>query len=284
MSTLGTTGVFLPVPFTGAVPLARQREAAVRLERAGYGTIWTNETVGGKDALVQLAVLLAATERVAFATGIANIWAREPEIAHGGAALLADAFPGRFALGLGVGYAQQAEATGREYGSPVETMRNYLSRMDGPMMPPAADAQYPRILGANGPKMLALAAERADGVLPAGLPPEFTAEVRKLLGPDKLVVVALTAVPGDREHAKAAVSMRLGMPWFTKAMARLGYSTDDVDGVVDATVAYGGPESIGAKVREHLAAGADHVTLMPVLEGEFLDAVTQLEHLAPALP
>ena len=54
--------------------------------------------------------------------------------------------------------------------------------------------------------------------------------------------------------------------------------------MIDATVAYGDREAIGAKAREHLAAGADHVTLMPMIEGEFPDVVTQLEHLAPALP
>jgi hypothetical protein len=107
---------------------------------------------------------------------IANIWARQPQTAHGAAALLAQAYPGRFVLGLGVGYPKQAEGTGREFGSPLATMRDYRSRMDGPTWPPAPDVAYPRIIGANGPKMLALAGEIADGALPAGLPPEFTAQ------------------------------------------------------------------------------------------------------------
>ena len=57
------------------------------------GTAWTNEVIGGKDALVQLAVLFAATERMAFGTGIANIWARHPQTMHGAAVLLAQASP-----------------------------------------------------------------------------------------------------------------------------------------------------------------------------------------------
>ena len=93
--SLGPVGVYLPIPLRGAPPVSLQREAAVRLERAGYRTAWTNETVGGKDPLVQLALLLPATERMTFGTGIANIWARAPQTAHGAAAMLAQAYPGR---------------------------------------------------------------------------------------------------------------------------------------------------------------------------------------------
>ena len=49
----------------------------------------------GKDALVQLAVLLAATERMVLGTSIANLRARAPQTAHGAAALLSQAVPGR---------------------------------------------------------------------------------------------------------------------------------------------------------------------------------------------
>jgi len=48
-------GVYLPIPFTSAPSIDLQREAAARLGRAGYPAVWTNETVGGKDPLVQYA-------------------------------------------------------------------------------------------------------------------------------------------------------------------------------------------------------------------------------------
>ena len=70
--SLGPVGAYLPVPFTSAPPADLQREAAGRLERAGYRTAWVNETVGGKDPLVQLALLLPATERMTFGTGIGS--------------------------------------------------------------------------------------------------------------------------------------------------------------------------------------------------------------------
>ncbi|HXB49452.1 MAG TPA: LLM class flavin-dependent oxidoreductase [Streptosporangiaceae bacterium] len=157
-SALGPVGVYLPVPFNTAISIGAQREAVGRLERAGYCAAWINEGIGGKDALVQLAILLAGTKRMAYGTGIANIWARQPQTAHGASALLAQAYPGRFVLGLGVGYPEQAASTGQDFGRPLTTMRNYLERMAAPGMMPAPEAAYPRIIAANGPKMLALAA------------------------------------------------------------------------------------------------------------------------------
>jgi probable F420-dependent oxidoreductase len=287
MTTSGPVGVYLPTSFTCTPAADDQREAARRLERAGYRTVWTNEVVGGKDALVQLAVLLAATERLTFATGIANIWAREPQTLHAAAAFLADAHPDRLVLGVGVGYPQQAEGAGREFGSPLATMRDYLTRMDAETAPPAPAAAYPRILGANGPKMLALAGEIADGAMPAGLPPAFTAEARSVLGPDKLLVVGLTVVTEpDRARAKAAAVERvtgtLNLPTFANAVRRLGFAVDDVAGIAEQVVAYGGPDAIAAKAAEHLAAGADHVVLMPPTTGDFTADVGVLERLAPA--
>ena len=289
---LGSAGVFLPFSRISPTSADQQREAVRRFERAGCRAVWTNEAVGGKDALVQLAVLLAATERMVFGTAIANIWARAPQTAHGAAALLAQAFPDRFVLGLGVGYPHQAASVSREFGSPVATMRDYLDQLTAPTQLPAPDVAYPKIIGANGPKMLALSGQNADGALPAMTPPEFTAQARQLLGPDKLLVVGLAIVAdADAERAKATarqqVAGRLGQPGtYAATMARLGYSERDItevsDRLVDAIVGYGDAAAIAAKVREHLAVGADHVIVMPT-GTDFAGGVDQLEQLAPAL-
>jgi probable F420-dependent oxidoreductase len=254
---LGPVGVCLPVSFTSAPPAHLQREAVGRLERAGYGAVWTNEVIG-KDALVQVATLLAATERMVFGTCIANIWARPAQTMHAAAAQLAQAYPGRFVLGLGVGYREQAASVDHEFGSPLATMRDYLDRMGSPTWPPAPDAPYPRIIAANGPKMLALAGDIADGALPAMLAPELTAQARQSLGPGKLLVVGLSVeVDGDADQAKTTAQEVLP--------ARL-----------DST-------AIATEVREHLAAGADHVTLLLPIGGDFASGIEQLEQLAPAL-
>lgn len=196
----GSIGALLPVTPTTA-SLDAQRAGVRSLERAGYRAAWVNEVVGGKDALVQLALLSAASDRMALGTCIANIWAHPAPTMHAAAAQLAEALPGRFLLGLGVGVAAQAAAVERDFGRPRSTLRRYLERMEAPSEPPAPDAPYPRLIAANGPKLLELAAEVADGVLPAWVAPDFTQQARAVLGPDKLIVVLVPITNVDDDAA-----------------------------------------------------------------------------------
>lgn len=143
-----------------------------------------------------------------------------------------------------------------------------------------------------GPKLLALGGEHADGAMPAGLPPAFTAHARQVLGPDKLLVVGLTVVADRdadraRDLARQTVSTYLGRTSYASTMAALGFPDHELaevsDRIVDDVVARGDPEAIAAKVREHLTAGADHVALMLPMTTELATGVDQLEWLAPAL-
>jgi probable F420-dependent oxidoreductase len=288
---LGPVGACLPGSLTSTPPADLQRSAVRRLEDAGYRTAWTNEVLG-KDAFVQLGVLLAETQRMVFGTCIANIWARAAQTVHAAAAQLAEAYPGRLAAGLGVGYPEQAASVGKEFGRPLNTMRDYLQAMDGATWPPAPDTAYPRIIAANGPKMLELAGEIADGAMPAMLPAEFTSHARQRLGPDKLLIVGLsTIIDADLDRAKAAarqqVSGRVSVPSYAARIVELGYSEPEIaevsDRLVDAIVANGDSTAVAGKVREHLLAGADHVAILPPLGGEFSAGVDQLESVAPAL-
>ncbi len=234
---LGPLGVCLPGSLTVALNADLQRDAVRRLDNVGYRTVWVNETIG-KDAFVQLGTLLAETERMVFGTCIANIWARPAQTMHAAAAQLADAYPGRFVMGLGVGYPEQAASVGQEFGRPLITMRDYVQRMDEPTWPPVPDVGYPTVIAANGPKMLALAADIADGAFPAGQAAEFTAQARSVLGPGKLLVVGLSLDPD--------------------------------------------PTIVRDSAQEHLRAGADHVTILPPLDGDFRHGIDQLEKIAPA--
>jgi len=290
--SLGRVGAFVAASFTEPPSIDWQREAVRRIETAGYRTAWSNEPVGGKDVFAQIAVLLAETDRITFGTGIANIWARLPQITNAASALLAQAYPDRFVLGLGVGYPQQAAAAGREFGRPLATMRDYLERMHAPVQPPAPETPYARIIAANGPKMVALAGELADGVMPAAMPPAFTARIRQELGPDKLVVVALGVnvdTDADRARASARASVEAGLarlPAKAATLADLGFTTEEIapvsDRLVDALAAHGSPDRIAALIREHLDAGADHVALIPG-GAEIGASLDQLGELAPVL-
>ena len=293
--SLGPVGVFLPnSPGAGAQPIGAQRDAVRRLERAGYQAVWNNEGVGGNDGLVQLAILLAATGRMAFGSGITNMWARSPQVTHAAAALLAEAYPGRFVLGLGVGYPFQASQVGREFGRPLATTRDYLRQMTSELPFGSVPAvSYPRILAANGPKMLALAGEITDGALPILVPAAYTASARAILGPDKILVVGVAAaMDEDLDQARAAarryVSQVLGRPGspYAANLTRLGYPAEDVsaasDEVVNAVIAWGDPDRVAAEVQKHLDAGADHVRL-GTTDPSFEASLSVLERLAPAL-
>ena len=72
---LGPVGVWMG-SLLGPAPIDEERRAARRIEELGYGSLWTGEIVGGKEAFAHQSVLLAATEHIVTGTGIANVWSR----------------------------------------------------------------------------------------------------------------------------------------------------------------------------------------------------------------
>ena len=188
-----------------------------------------------------------------------------------GARTLEEAFPGRFVLGIGVSHAPSVAARGGTYGQPVAQMRAYLDAMDAaPWAGPTTD-RPPLLLAALGPRMLDLAAERADGAHPYFVPVEHTRIARERLGPDPVLVTEVTAVVDDdpvraRETARAFAARYLALANYASNLRRLGYREDDIadggsDRLVEAVIARGSAEAVAGRVREHLEAGADHVVV-----------------------
>ncbi|SEG68565.1 probable F420-dependent oxidoreductase, MSMEG_4141 family [Thermomonospora echinospora] len=287
---LGRIGAGLMVPIA---PANEWRRTVARLEQAGYGSVWINELIGGRESFAQAGLLLAASERLVVGTSVANLWARHPAAMQGGAAVLADAYPGRFALGIGVSAEVLVEASGQKWERPLQRMRGYLDQMDASTASaPRPAVPFPRLLGALGPKMLALAAERADGALTATMPVEHTRRAREILGPGKLLIVGQIAVPEtdpDTARAIARQASALDMPGspYAKALSGLGYQDADLrdggtDALVDARSPWGDAETIAARLRAHLDAGADHICVN-VLALDLDSAADQFEKLAPAL-
>jgi len=251
--------------------------AARTLQDQGYPVIWIPETVGNKELFSHAGVLLAATSRVALASGIANVHARDPLAMVGGAKTLGEAYPGRFVLGMGVSHAPSVAARGGTYGPPLETMRSYLDAMDAVKYGgPDPDPPVPLVLAALGPRMLELAAERADGAHPYFVPVEHTPIARQRLGSEPFLVVEQTAVlttdPAEgRRIGRAFAKGYLALPNYAGNLRRLGWSDADLAGdgsdrLIDAVIAWGDVDAIVARVRAHLAAGADQVCIQ--LRGE----------------
>jgi probable F420-dependent oxidoreductase len=282
----GRIGVGLAVPPT---PAAVWKRELARLDKQRYGAVWINEGIGGRESFSQLGLLLAATDELVVGTGIANIWARHGAVMQAGAATLAEAHPGRVALGLGVSARLLVEQSGQTYGKPLAEMRAYLDRMDAAaeqsIQPPVP---FPRLLAALGPKMLELARERADGAYPHTMPVEHTALARRILGPDKLLVVGVgvfldTNRANARSRARQSGAFRLpGSPYLAN-LRRLGYPEDELadgpsDRILDAVFACGEHSVIAPRIREHLDAGADHVVLQPV-GADLPSLIDQLEQM-----
>ncbi|MEV0200179.1 TIGR03620 family F420-dependent LLM class oxidoreductase [Nonomuraea sp. NPDC050691] len=265
MSALGLGRVGVWAGEADRWPAPALRRAAAAVEDLGYPALWFPETTG-REAMTQAALLLSATRRTVVATGTASIYARDAISTAAAQRTLAEAFAGRFLLGLGVSHpALVTDVRGHRFGPPVATMRAYLDAMDtAPFGPPVPAA--PRVLAALGPRMLRLAAERAWGAHPLGMPVEHTRRARSLLGPRALLAVTQLVVLDPsraraaelaRAHAAAALPNRLAL------LRDLGFDDAEslADPLVDALVATGGTEEIVRRVGEHLDAGADHVSL-----------------------
>ncbi|MDC7336772.1 LLM class F420-dependent oxidoreductase [Streptomyces lydicus] len=277
----------------GRIPAATARRAAAEIEQLGYGALWFGEGPGTKEAFSHAALLLAATERITVATGIANIWGRDAAAANGATHTLAEAYDGRFLLGLGASHAPIVSLRGHTYAKPLAAMRDYLDGMDAaPYEGPVAEPPPARVLAALGPKMLELARDRAAGAHPYLVPTDHTARAREILGDGPLLapeqaVVLETDPAKARAAARAHTRFYLELPNYVGNLRRFGFDDDDFTGggsdrLVDALVAWGDVDAVRRRVQEHLDAGADHVALQPLAADGDL-GLDQLRALAPAL-
>jgi len=290
---LGRVGIWTAA--FDAHPSAAAQAAAVELEGLGYRTLWLNEATG-RDPFVMAGLLLSATSTITVALGIANIYARDAMTTAAAQKTLAEAYPDRFLLGLGVSSPVLVEKVrGHDYGKPLSYMKTYLASMDaapfnavGPAAPPG------RILAALGPKMLEVSANQANGAHPYLTTADHTRWARGILGPDVLLapeqmVILETDVAVARAIGRSSISFYLRAPGYLANLRRLGFSDDDwadpkapSDRLVDAIVAYGDVATAAARVREHLDAGADHVAVQ-VLRGDREIPMAEWRELARAL-
>src|SRR5271170_7894345 len=270
---LGRYGVWLP-------NRAVSPNLAQQVESLGYGAAWIG---GSPDAdLAWVEPALAETSSLQLATGIINIWASPAADVAESYRRIENDYPGRFLLGIGVGH---PEHTG-DYKKPYDALVEYLDELDSGSVPTSR-----RVLAALGPKVLALAAERSAGAHPYLTTPEHTAHARELIGPSAFLAPEHKAVlTTDPEKARAvgrrALDIYFNLANYRNSWKRLGFSEDEVnrpgsDRLLDAVVAYGTPEAIAARMKEHLDAGADHVPVQILTKDENL--VSALAELAGPL-
>ena len=286
---LGRVGVWLSL--LGTRSADEERAALAEIEELGYGTFWFGEGPSNKEAFAHAGVLLAATQRMLIATGIASIYARDAPAMNAGGQALADAYPGRFVLGMGVSHAPMVQSRGHEYRRPVTAMREYLDAMDSAQYRPPAPAEpLPRLLAALRPRMLELARDRSHGAHSYLVTPSHTERARERLGATPVLVpeqgVVLETEPGRaREVARSHLAGYLRLPNYVNAWREEGFDDADFadgasDRLVDALVAWGDVDAVKARIQAHRDAGADHVCIQPVTT-DLERGLRELAELAP---
>ena len=185
----------LQMGYWGAGPPAGALDLVLEAERLGFDSVWTAES-WGSDALTPLAWWGSRTSTIRLGTDLIQLSARQPTATAMAALTLDHLSGGRFVLGLGVSGPQVVEGWyGMSFPKPLARTREYVSIIrqvlardervtsPGPHYPlpypgglglgkPLRSIVHPLrddvsiILGAEGPKNVALAAEIADGWFP----------------------------------------------------------------------------------------------------------------------
>ena len=274
------------------------QDYVARVEELGFGTLWVPETVG-REPFTLLGMVAGGTSSLLLGTSIASIWGHDAQTTRMAALTLQEASAGRFVLGLGVSHPHLAERLrGHSFAQPLTRMREFLAAYrsavyKGPMSDGAPDP--PILLAALRERMLTLSATDADGAFPYLVTAERVAWMRSVLdaaSPDRrpVLAVSMPAVLSTdpavaRASARAYLAPYLRTPTYHASWEQQGFTEDDwekpgSDRLVDAMVTWGDAEALHARVAELVAAGADHVAVIPLSDDGSTENLALLEALA----
>jgi F420-dependent oxidoreductase-like protein len=263
-----------------AQPPADALEKMLEAERLGFDTVFTAEA-WGSDAFTPLAWHGAQTSKIRLGTSIVQISARTPASVAMHTLTLDHLSGGRVVLGLGVSGPQVVEGWyGQPFGKPLARTREYVNIVrqvlaregpvtsDGPHYSLPYDgpgalglgkplkpivhplrADVPILLGAEGPKNVAMTAEIADGWLPIYYSPKVASMYNEWLGEGfaragarttrenfeiatNCTVVVTDDIDGTLEVMKPMLGFYIGgmgakdMNFHKQVFARMGYEAE----------------------------------------------------------
>jgi probable F420-dependent oxidoreductase len=281
-----------------SLPIDDARAYARRADELGFGTLWVPETVG-REPFALLGLLAAETTQMRLGTSIVSIWGHDAQTTRMAALTLQEASAGRFVLGLGVSHPHLAERLrGHAYERPLTRMREFLEAYRAAVYKgPMSDGrpEPPVVLAALRERMLSLAATAADGAFPYLVTPARVAWTRSVLdaaAADRrpLLAVSMPAVletdaAAARAAARGYLAPYLRTPAYQAGWEAQGFTPADwekpgSDALVDAMVAWGDAEALHARVADMVAAGADHVAVIPLSADGTTENLDVLEALA----
>lgn len=249
-------------------------EFAQTLEARGYDSLWLPELFG-REPIATAGYLLGRTQRIAVATGIANVYVRDPHAMAQARHALAELSGGRFILGLGVSNATLNTSRGHTWQPPLTKMTNYLDAMDSiSVAAPAPEQPCPTYIAAHGPQLQALGARRTNGIITYLMTPEHTRISRARIGAAaELNVVAMFLAERDptvaRAKARAALKVYVGLDYYHREWRKLGFADADFvgggsDRLIDTLVAWGDDGVLRERAAAFERAGATRVIVMPL--------------------
>jgi probable F420-dependent oxidoreductase len=276
------------------------RAYARRVDELGYGTLWVPETVG-REPFTILALLAAETSEILLGTSIVGIWGHDAQTTRMAAQTLQEATGGRFVLGLGVSHPHLAERLrGHTYDRPLTRMREYLAAYraaiyKGPMAEGAGDP--PILIAAIRERMLRLAATDADGAFPYLVTPKRLAWTRGVLdeaavGRERQPILAVTmpaVLQADPDSARTAARAYLApylrtpayqASWHEQGFTEADWERPGSEHLVNAMVVQGEVDALRTRIAELVAAGADHVAVIPLGPDGTTEHLSTLEALA----
>lgn len=156
---------------------------SMQAEKRGFGYVWITDHFNNRNVYVSLALVAAYTNKIKFGPGVTNPYLVHPVITAQAVSSLNEIAPGRVVCGLGAGDKTTLKMLNIAMFKPLSTIREAVRiirelssgakiNLDGAIFK-ISGAQFlfkpptsvPIFIGAQGPKMLALAAEIGDGVL-----------------------------------------------------------------------------------------------------------------------
>lgn len=303
------------MPFPG-VPLADHPRLYRQAEALGYDDLWSGETPNGSDGFTPLAIAAPVTERMRLVTGIVNPFTRGLGVLAQTAAALQEATGGRFVLGLGASSDVTVQRfNGLAFERPLSKVREAVAalrpvlsvppergygglRLERPVSQPV-----PIVVAALRGRMLALAAEVADGAftnfLPlSGLPQVATAlrEGERAAGRERTpteLACRFFILPVAEEQgmvfARSMFAAYGSVPVYARFFRWLGwgeqiapmveaYQSGDrgraaelaPENLIREIFIFGSPEEVRARVQEFVEGGITTVALTPIAEPDLL--------------
>jgi probable F420-dependent oxidoreductase len=228
----------MTVPLPG--PLHAQRERLVELADLGYTDIWSAEA-DGADAFTPLALAAAWEPRLRLGTAIVPAFTRAPACLAQSAATLADAAPGRFAIGIGSSSNVIVERwNGVPFVEPYKKVRDVVRFLRDALSGEKVTATYdtfeingfrlgirpeqtpPILVAALREQMLRLAGREADGAIINWLSASDVERVASIVneaagGAPREIVARIFVCPSDnaevvRTAARFAIAAYLNVP------------------------------------------------------------------------